>query len=99
MMPKTMSVTEARDNFPALVRQVAGRDEPVVVTSRNEPKVVIVRWETFQHEQTLKKEGALHRLEMLVKQMNQIAAELRGAYLPDSLGLMQGTNDLMMLAR
>ena len=28
-MPETMSVTEARDNFPSLVRRVAGLDEAV----------------------------------------------------------------------
>ncbi|MBN1315532.1 MAG: type II toxin-antitoxin system prevent-host-death family antitoxin [Anaerolineales bacterium] len=99
MMPKTMSVTEARDNFPALVRQVAGRDEPVVVTSRNEPQVVIVRWETFKHEQTLQAEGARYRLDTLVNQMKQLVSELREAYAPDSLDLSQGTSDLMILAR
>ena len=98
-MPKTMSVTEARDSFPALVRQVAGRDEPVVVTSRNQPQVVILRWETYQHERNLQVEGARHRLEALVTQMEQLAAGLREAYAPDSLDLVQGTGDLLTLAR
>ena len=98
-MPRTMSVTEARDNFPALVRQVAGRDEPVVVTSGNQPQVVIVRWETFHHERDLQVEGARHRLEALVTQMGQLAGGMREAYAPDSLDLVQGTGDLLALAR
>jgi prevent-host-death family protein len=98
-MPETMSVTEARDNFPSLVRQVAGRDEPVVVTSRNRPQVVIMRWETFQRQQNLQVEGARHRLQSLASQMEQLAASLREAYVPDSLDLSQGTQDLLILAR
>ena len=98
-MPKTMSVTEARDKFPALVRQVAGRDEPVVVTSRNQPRVVILRWETYQHQRNLQAEGARHRLAALVEKMEQLAASLHEAYEPDSLDLRQGTKDLLALSR
>jgi prevent-host-death family protein len=98
-MPRTISVTEARDNFSALVRQVAGRDEPVVVTNRNRPQVVILRWETYQHQRDLQVEGARHRLQTLVAQMEQLAASLREAYVPDSLDLFQGTRDLLALAR
>jgi prevent-host-death family protein len=49
-MTHTVSVTEARDNFPALVRQVAEQDEPVVITNRNQPRVVMLRWETYQQQ-------------------------------------------------
>jgi prevent-host-death family protein len=98
-MSETMSVTEARDNFPSLVRRVAGRDEPVVVTSRNRPQVVIMRWETYERQQNLQVEGARHRLQSLVSQMEQLAASLREAYAPDSLDLSQGTQDLLTLAR
>ena len=98
-MPRTVSVTEARNNFSALVRQVAGRDEPVVVTSRNQPLVVIVRWETYQHQRDLQVEGARHRLEALVTQMGQLASSMREAYAPDSLDLAQGTGELLALAR
>ena len=98
-MPKSMSVTEARDNFPALVRQVADRDEPVVVTNRNEPQVVILRWETYRHRHDLQMEGARHRLAELVDQLEQLAAGLREGYEPDSLDLHQGTQDLWTLLR
>jgi PHD/YefM family antitoxin component YafN of YafNO toxin-antitoxin module len=98
-MPKTMSVKEARDNFPALVRQVAGRNEPVVVTSCNQPQVVILQWEMYQHGRDLQVEGARHRLEALVAEMDQLAAGLREAYAPDSLDLVHGTDDLLTLAR
>ena len=59
-MPQTMSVTEARDNFPALVCRVAEQDESVVVTSHNQPKVVVMRWETYQAQQQAQMEGARH---------------------------------------
>jgi prevent-host-death family protein len=58
-MPQTISVTEARDNFPALVRRVAEQDEAVVVTSHNQPKAVLMRWETYQAQQQAQSEGAL----------------------------------------
>ena len=98
-MPRTMSVTEARDKFPALVRQVAGRGEPVVVTSRNQPQVVILRWETYQHQRDLQLEGARHRLAALVAQMEQLAAGLHEAYAPDSFDLAHGSKDLLALSR
>lgn len=98
-MPRTMSVTEARDSFPAVVRQVAGRGEPVVVTSRNRPHVVILRWESYQHDRDLLVEGVRHRLEALLSQMEGLAAGLHEAYVPDSLDLVHGTADLLALAR
>ena len=31
-MPQAISVTEARDNFPALIRRIVEEDEPVVTS-------------------------------------------------------------------
>lgn len=98
-MPQTMSVTEARDNFPALVRRVAEQDEPVVVTSHNQPKAVLMRWETYQAQQQAQVEGARYRLAHCVKTMEQLAGGLLEAYRPDSFDLEYGTQDLLRLAR
>ena len=86
-MPRATSVTEARDRFP------------VVVTSRNRPQVVTLRRETYRHRRDLQVEGARHRLQALVAQMEELAAGLREAYAPGSLDLAQGTRDLLTLAR
>lgn len=94
-----MSVTEARDNFPALVRRVAEQDESVVVTSHNQPKVVVMRWETYQAQQQAQIEGAHHRLAQCVTMMEQIAGGLIEAYRPNSFDLEFGTQDLLRLAR
>jgi prevent-host-death family protein len=93
-----MSVTEARDNFPALVRRVAEQDESVVVTSHNQPRVVLLRWETYQAQQRLQAEGAQHHVRRLVTEMEQVAAGLSEGFSPGSLELVQGLQELAMLA-
>ena len=98
-MSETITVTEARDNFPALVRRIAEQDDPVVVTSRNQPRVVLVPWETYQLQQTLQIEGAEHRLQMLVQNMLALMAALQEAYRSDSYELTQGSQELLALAR
>ncbi len=98
-MPKTMSITEARDNFPALVRRVAEQDEPVVVTSHNQPKAVLMRWETYQAQQQAQLEGARYRLAHCVTSMEQLAGGLLEAYRPDSFDLEHGTQNLLRLAK
>ena len=99
MAQTTMSVTEARDNFPALVRRVAERDEPIVVTSHNQPKAVLMRWETYQAQQQAQSEGAHYRLAHCVTIMEQTAGGLVEAYRPDSFDLEFGTQDVLRLAR
>lgn len=99
MAQTTMSVTEARDNFPALVRRVAERDEPIVVTSHNQPKAVLMRWETYQAQQQAQSEGAHYRLAHCVTMMEQTAGGLVEAYRPNSFDLEFGTQDLLRLAR
>lgn len=98
-MPQTMSVTEARDNFPALVRRVVEQDEPVVVTSHNQPKAVLLRWETYQAQQQAHGEAARYRLARSVTEMEWHAGGLLEAFSPNSLELTQGTQDLLSLAR
>lgn len=98
-MPQTMSVTEARDQFPALVRRVAEQDEPIVVTSHNQPKAVLMRWETYQAQQQAQIEGARFRLAHCVTTMEQIGGGLLEAYRPNSFDLEHGTQALLQLAR
>lgn len=98
-MPQTMSVTEVRDQFPALVRRVAEEDEPIVVTSHNQPKAVLMRWETYQAQQQAGIEGARYRLAHCATAMEQIAGGLLEAYRPNSFDLEHGTQDLLRLAR
>ena len=98
-MSQTISVTQARDNFPALVRQVAEQDTAMVVTSRNQPRVVLVRWETYQQQQQFQHEAAEHRLQTLVPEMLTLAATLQETYRPHSYDLIHGTQELQVLAR
>ncbi len=98
-MSHTVSVTEARDNFPALVRQVVEQAEPVIVTSRSRPSVVLLPWTTYQQNQRFQVEGAEHRLQQLVTEMEQTAAALCESLQPNSLDWAQGLDELAMLAR
>jgi prevent-host-death family protein len=97
-MPHTVSITEARDNFPALVRQVVEQAEPVIVTSRSRPSVVLLPWTTYQQNQRFQVEGAEHRLQQLVTEMEQTAAALCEGSQPDTLDWTQGLDELAMLA-
>lgn len=96
-MSETISITEARDNFPALVRRVADQDEAVVVTSHNQPRVVLVRWETYQAQQQQQVKGTRYRLQSLLTEMERAAAGLQEAFLPASLELVQGMQELATL--
>lgn len=98
-MSHTVSVTEARDNFPALVRRVVEQAEPVIVTSRSRPSVVLLPWTTYQQNQRFQVEGAEHRLQQLVTEMEQTAAALCESLQPNSLDWAQGLEELAMLAR
>ncbi len=98
-MAQTISVTDARNKFPALVRQIAEQDDPVVVTSRNQPQVVLVPWPTYQQQQALQSEGAEHRLQTLVQGMLTLIAALLEAYEPGSYALTQGTQELWTMTR
>lgn len=91
-MARTISVTEARDNFPALVRQVGASGEAVIVTSRNQPKVVIMDYETFQRQRELQEEGARSLLKRRVEETLSLIESTREA--PDSVALYLLTGTL-----
>ncbi len=86
-MPRTMSVTEARDNFPALVRQVSGSQEEVVITSRNRPQVVILDYEAFQRRRELEEKGARSLLEQTLTRAEQWVGGTLEGYRPDRFEL------------
>ena len=98
-MAQTISITDARNQFPALVRRIADQDDPVVVTSRNQPQVVLVPWATYQQQQALQSEGAEHRLQTVVQALLTLIATLQEAYEPSSYALTQGTQELLAMTR
>ena len=103
-MYRTMSVTQARDNFPALVRQVASSEKPVIITRRNQPKVVVLDYETFQQRQRIQVESARALLQRLVEEALRLIESTREA--PDSVALQlflgsfeQQTRDMWLTGR
>jgi len=65
-MERRLSVTEARSRLPTLVGEVAEGKGEVVITTRNEPKAVIVGYEAFQRQRRLRVQGAWHIMAELV---------------------------------
>ncbi|OIO89522.1 MAG: hypothetical protein AUK03_14355 [Anaerolineae bacterium CG2_30_64_16] len=68
MMELRLSVTEARNRLPVLVGEVAEGKNQVVITTRNEPKAVIIGYEAFQRQQRLRVQGAWRVLTELVSE-------------------------------
>jgi len=98
-MERRVSVTEARSRLPALVGEVAeGRGE-VVITTRNEPKAVIVGYEAFQRQRRLRVQGAQHVMARLVAEAQallQTAQEgCRGEGEPDLYLFLVNFEELM----
>ena len=72
-MPKTVSVSEAKNQLSAMMDWAVESGEEVVVKSRGEPKVVILSYSEYQEflalrEQARRKE-ALRELELLAEQI------------------------------
>lgn len=47
-MSKVLTVTEARNNLPALVKEVAQTEEEIIITTRNHPMAVLMGHRAFQ---------------------------------------------------
>ena len=74
-MERRLNVTEARSQLPLLVKEVAEGNDQIVITTRNEPKAIIVGYETFQRQQRLLTQGAQHiMLELVAESQALIAA-------------------------
>ena len=68
-MPKTISASEAKNRFGAVVDWAVQSQDDVIVESRGDPKVVIISYESYQEVERLRKDAqrqaALARLERL----------------------------------
>ena len=84
-METTVSITQARDNLPALIRQVSGSAAPIIITNRSQPQVVILDYETYQRSQRLALSGARHQLKALVTQAQTLLTEAREGLEPGSV--------------
>ncbi len=67
-MERTLNVTEARNQLPTLVKVVAEQDEQIIIVTRNEPKAIIMGYETFLAQQKLSIKGARYELGELIEQ-------------------------------
>jgi prevent-host-death family protein len=66
MLERRLSVTETRNRLPALVGEIAEGKGEVVITTRNEPKAVIVDYQVFLRHRRLRAQGARHVMAELV---------------------------------
>jgi prevent-host-death family protein len=65
-MQRIINLTEARSQLPALVKAAAESDEPIVITTRNEPKALLIGYEAFQRQQRLQREGVRYYFKALI---------------------------------
>jgi len=74
-MQRTVSATEARVHFGALMRHVVEQQEPVVVEHGGKPHVVVISVEKYERLLAAQKEGADWR-ELVRQAREQIQADL-----------------------
>ena len=79
-MPKTISVTEAKNQLSAVMEWAVENGEEVIVESRGEPKAAILSYAEYQaflalREQERRRE-ALRQLEVLAEQIWADTADL-----------------------
>ena len=56
-MPKTISASEAKNRFGAIVDWAVQSQDDVIVESRGDPKVVIISYESYQEVERLRKDA------------------------------------------
>lgn len=71
-MERKLSVSEARSQLPLLVKAVAEGNEPIVITTRNEPKAILMGYDSFQRQRQLRQQGAHHVLAELIREAQQL---------------------------
>ncbi len=98
-MQQTMSITEVRNNFPALVRQIAERGGSIVVTNRNRPQAVLVAWETFERQQKELAITARSQLTTTVERMVKLVGAMEEIYDVGSYEVASWTQDLLLFSR
>ncbi|MFN8488308.1 MAG: type II toxin-antitoxin system Phd/YefM family antitoxin [Caldilineaceae bacterium] len=65
-MERIINLTEARSQLPALVKAAAESDELIVISTRNEPKALLIGYQAFQRQQRLQREGAHYYFKALI---------------------------------
>lgn len=75
LMPKTVSVSEAKNRLSAVMQWAVDNDDEVIVESRGEPKAVILPYEEYETFLALR-EGARRR--EALQQLEALAARLQG---------------------
>lgn len=74
MAVRTLSTTEAKNQFSAVVNSVADNDETVVVQQHGRPKVAIISMDEFDGLQQWKEE---QRREEALRQLRELRREVR----------------------
>jgi prevent-host-death family protein len=79
-MPKTVSVSEAKNKLSAMLRWAVEQGDEIVVESRGEPKAVILPYEEYEElllfREKTRRRAALKQLETLAEQMQARNADL-----------------------
>ena len=70
-MPKTISVSEAKNKLSAMLKWVVENRDEVVVESRGRPKAVILPYTEYQVFKTLREK---ERRQMAIKRLQELAA-------------------------
>lgn len=65
-MERILNLTEVRSQLPALVKAAAESDETIVISTRNEPKALLIGYQAFQRQQRLQREGAPYYFKALL---------------------------------
>ncbi len=72
-MPKTVSATEAKNNFGAVIEwTIQNKDDVVVVKSRGEPKVVVMSFAEYEKVKEIKDK---ERRRQILKELEALRAE------------------------
>lgn len=79
-MPKTVSVSEAKNQLSAVIDWAVDNGDEVIVESRGEPKIVMLPYRDYQEFLTFKelarRQEALRQLEDLAEQIWSQTADL-----------------------
>lgn len=100
-MPKTVSVSEAKNQLSAVMDWAVENGDEVVIESRGEPKVAILSYAEYQEFLAMKEQArrraAFEQLEALAKEMRARNADL-SAEEADSIAdeLVRDTLDRMV---
>lgn len=79
-MPKTVSVSEAKNQLSAVIDWAVDNGDEVIVESRGEPKIVMLPYQDYQEFLTFRelsrRREVLHQLEELAEQIWSQTADL-----------------------